>query len=102
MPESAATKRITYPLTVKEVEELQGLVAQMKSKAEAAQRSNRIGLHRAYTDLMKATTKVVTRETNRMSRESLARYSREQRELKKLAKDNPSSQMPTDDEDIAS
>ncbi len=94
-------KRITYPLTMKEVDELQALEASLKTKAEAAQKASRVGLHRAYADLMKSTTRIVTRERNRMSREALARYAKAQRELKRLAKDNPAQAEPIDVEGIA-
>jgi hypothetical protein len=94
-------KRITYPLSVKEVEELQALEANLKQKAEAAQKAGRPGLHRAYTQLLKATTTVVTRERNRMAREALAAYNKAQQELQRLAKNTPAQEGPSYEEGTA-
>jgi hypothetical protein len=95
-------KRITYPLSVKEVEELQALEANLKQKADAAMKANRPGLHRAYTQLLKSTTTVVTRERNRMGREALAQYNKAQRELQRLAKSSPAQQEATEEESSTS
>ena len=95
---NAANRRITYPLDLKEVEELQALEAQLRTRAEAAQKNNRVGLHRAYTQLMKSTTNVVTRERNRMSREAMSQYNRAQRELQRIAKTDPNYQRATQEE----
>jgi hypothetical protein len=94
---NASARRITYPLDIKEVEELQALEAQLRTKAEAAQKNNRVGLHRAYTQLMKSTTSVVTRERNRMSREAMSQYNKAQRELQRIAKSDPNYQQATQD-----
>ena len=98
-------KRVTYPLSAAEVEELQQLAKSLKQKATDAQTKKRVGLHRAYTELMKETARIVTRETNRMSREDLAEYNRQQFVLKQEEKarvaSNGSTSTSTPDDDVA-
>ena len=98
-------KRVTYPLSAQEVEELQQLAKTLRQKATDAQNKKRVGLHRAYTELMKETAKIVTRETNRMSREDLAEYNRQQFILKQEEKarvaTNGSASTPTPDDSAA-
>lgn len=100
-----AQQRITYPLSVQEVEELQALAKTLRQKATDAQTKKRVGLHRAYTEIMKETSKIVTRESNRMSREDLAEYNRQQfvlkQEEKKRLTSNGSASTSTPDDSVA-
>ena len=78
--------RITYPLSLQDVEELQALEKNLRQKSADAEKANKVGLHRAYAELMKSTTRIVTRERNRMSREDVAELNRRQLQLRQQAK----------------
>jgi hypothetical protein len=89
--------RITYPLTVQEVEKLESLEKQLKSAADGAAAGNRVGFHRAYLALMRNASRITTRERTRMKREELAASNRRQEEMQKKAMQNPASQNAPQD-----
>ncbi len=90
--------RVTYPLSVQEVEKLESLEKQLKTAAEEAAKNKRVGFHRSYLLIMRSLTKITIRERSRMKREEAARQNRKSLEMKIDARQNPESQqVPIDD-----
>ena len=76
------------PVTEQDLQELDSLLHELKSRANEQHQANKPLLLGVYATLIKAVSKEVTRLHNRVEREDLATFNRRHKELRKATRES--------------
>ena len=73
------------PISEKQIQDVEGLLATLKGKAAEANKANDVYMSTVYAELVKVVSPIVVRAHARLHRESTAGYNKTAKELRKKA-----------------